>query len=49
MAQELVIISHRTYPKIGYRGLMDFELWQIWVFHIPIFHAKNITNQTRYV
>jgi hypothetical protein len=40
-AQELVITSHTTYPKIGYRGLMDFELWQIQVFHIPIFHVKK--------
>jgi hypothetical protein len=29
LAQELVITSHTTYPKIRYRGLMDFELWQI--------------------
>jgi hypothetical protein len=29
LAQELVITSHTTYPKIGYRGLVDFELWQI--------------------
>jgi hypothetical protein len=28
-AQELVITTHTTYPKIGYRGLMDFMLWQI--------------------
>jgi hypothetical protein len=29
LAQDLVITSHTTYPKIGYRGLVDFELWQI--------------------
>jgi hypothetical protein len=29
LVQELVITSHTTYPKIGYRGLVDFELWQI--------------------
>jgi hypothetical protein len=29
LAQELFITSHTTYPKIGCRGLMDFELWQI--------------------
>jgi hypothetical protein len=29
LAQEIVITSHTTYPKIGYRGLMDFDLWQI--------------------
>jgi hypothetical protein len=29
LAQELVITSHTIYPKIGYRGLVDFELWQI--------------------
>jgi hypothetical protein len=27
LAQELVITSHTTYPKIGYRGLVDFEVW----------------------
>jgi hypothetical protein len=26
---ELVITSHITYPKIGYRGLVDLELCQI--------------------
>jgi hypothetical protein len=46
LSQGLVITSHITCPKIGYRGLMDFELWQIKVFHIPIFRAKNIKNQT---
>jgi hypothetical protein len=29
LAQELDITSHTTYTKIGYRGLMDFKLWQI--------------------
>jgi hypothetical protein len=29
LAQELVLTLHKTYPKIGYRRLMDFELWQI--------------------
>jgi hypothetical protein len=29
LAQQLVITSHTTYPKIGYKGLVDFELWQI--------------------
>jgi hypothetical protein len=29
LAQELDIISPTTYPKTGYRELMDFELWQI--------------------
>jgi hypothetical protein len=28
LAQDLFITSHTTYPKIGYRGPMDFELWQ---------------------
>jgi hypothetical protein len=26
LAQELIITSHTTYPKIGCRGLVDFEL-----------------------
>jgi hypothetical protein len=29
LAQEPVITLHTTYPKNGYMGLMDFELWQI--------------------
>jgi hypothetical protein len=44
LAQELAIRSHATYPKIGYKGLMDFEILQIYVFHIPIFDAKNINK-----
>jgi hypothetical protein len=49
VAQELVITSHTTYPKIGYRGPMNFKILQIWVFYISIFHAKNIKKQTRLV
>jgi hypothetical protein len=26
LVQELAITSHRTYPKIRYRGLKDFEI-----------------------
>jgi hypothetical protein len=29
LVQELVITSHTTYPKIRYRGSMDFEISQI--------------------
>jgi hypothetical protein len=49
LAQKLVITSHTTYPKIGYRGPMDFKIYQIKAFHISIFHANNIKKQTRLV
>jgi hypothetical protein len=42
LAQELVMERHTTYPKFIYRGVVVFELWQIYVFHNPIFHVKNI-------
>jgi hypothetical protein len=29
LVQELVITRHTTYPKIRYRGLKDFEIFQI--------------------
>jgi hypothetical protein len=29
LAQKLVISSHTTYPKLRYRGFMDFKLCQI--------------------
>jgi hypothetical protein len=31
---------HTTYPKISYRGFIDFEILQIQVFHICIFMQK---------
>jgi hypothetical protein len=30
-----------TYPKFRYRKVVVFELWQIYVFHNPIFHVKK--------
>jgi hypothetical protein len=32
LAQELVITSHTTYPKLGYRGPMDFEIFTFLFF-----------------
>jgi hypothetical protein len=29
LAQYLVMARHTTYPKFRYRGVVDFELWQI--------------------
>jgi hypothetical protein len=29
LAQELVMARHTTYQKFRYRGVVDFELWQI--------------------
>jgi hypothetical protein len=29
LAQELVMTRHTTYPKISYRGFIDFEILQI--------------------
>jgi hypothetical protein len=29
LAQELVMTIHTTYPKLGCRGVIVFELWQI--------------------
>jgi hypothetical protein len=26
LVQKLVMAKHTTYPKIGYRGFMDFEI-----------------------
>jgi hypothetical protein len=46
LAQELVMTKRTTYPKFGCSGVIVFELWQILVFHNPIFHVKNIQNQT---
>jgi hypothetical protein len=40
LAQELVMTSHTTYLKIGYRGLMDFDLWQIYFFTFLFFMLK---------
>jgi hypothetical protein len=48
LVEELVITFHTTYPKIRYRGLKDFEISQIYVFHISIFHAKNINSLGEY-
>jgi hypothetical protein len=29
LVQKLVMPSHKAYPKIGYRGFIEFEIWQI--------------------
>jgi hypothetical protein len=29
LAQELFMTRYTTYPKFGYRGFTDFEIWQI--------------------
>jgi hypothetical protein len=29
LVQKLVMPSHTTYPKIGYREFIEFEIWQI--------------------
>jgi hypothetical protein len=29
LVQELVMTQHTTYPKISYRGFIDFEILQI--------------------
>jgi hypothetical protein len=29
LVQELVMTKHTTYPKIGHRGFIDFEILQI--------------------
>jgi hypothetical protein len=40
LAQELVITSHTTYPKIGYRGLMDFSYGRSRFFTFLFFMLK---------
>jgi hypothetical protein len=42
LAQELAMTRHTTYPKLGCRGVIVFELWQIKIFHNLIFHVTNI-------
>jgi hypothetical protein len=44
LVQELVITKHTTYPKISYRGIIDFEIQQSRFFTFLFFMQKYHEN-----